>query len=107
MGTLGIFLQPPTIGGELAFPGIVHGGTHNLSKDDVERECQKTERCLSLGDVIIRPRKGDAVFWYNARPDSWAASEARRKTPNFASQSLIWKSLHCGAKVIQGEKWFA
>ncbi|CAE8608808.1 unnamed protein product [Polarella glacialis] len=111
IATVAIFLNDVTRGGEIAFPAA--------NRDDIapselekywmlEEQCQPRKACTRLGGVVFSPKKGDALLWYNIRPEFW--NDLKRKETQrqgFGEQSLMWSSVHCGAEVIEGEKWMA
>merc|ERR1711862_251547 len=105
LATLGVFLNNPSKGGELAFPTAMHKHRKFASEDDyedIEQECQPTPQCTKLGGLIVQPKKGDAVFWYNSRPEAWTATRKQRQASGFGRKNLIWASVHCGAEVLEG-----
>merc|ERR1712150_344855 len=74
----------------------------------LETQCQPTQMCTKLGGLVVPARKGDAILWYNVRPSALpglAAGQARG--PDFGPRTVLWSSVHCGAEVLEGEKWFA
>jgi len=108
VATLGIFLNDPEDGGETVFPGALRNDTANWGQDEwgvLEQQCQPTAGCTQLGGLVVQPRKGDAVFWYNVRPEHFQSLAAGKAVPG--EQALIWGSVHCAAEVRAGEKWFA
>eukprot|EP00746_Dinoflagellata_sp_MGD_P052439 gnl/MRDRNA2_/MRDRNA2_23195_c0_seq1.p1 gnl/MRDRNA2_/MRDRNA2_23195_c0~~gnl/MRDRNA2_/MRDRNA2_23195_c0_seq1.p1 ORF type:complete len:180 (+),score=29.51 gnl/MRDRNA2_/MRDRNA2_23195_c0_seq1:53-541(+) len=108
LATVAVFLNDPAQGGELAFPGA----DKPFKNSDVghweslERRCAPTSMCTQLGGVIVKPKKGDAVFWYNTKAEHWRVGETKR-IPRSSKKSLYWNSMHCGAEVKMGEKWMA
>lgn len=108
LATLGIFLNDPEDGGETVFPGALRNDTADWGEDEwsiLEKQCQPTAACNRLGGLVVQPRKGDAVFWYNVRPEYFQGLAAGEAVPG--SEALIWGSVHCAAEVLAGEKWFA
>mmetsp|Transcript_22947 Transcript_22947/g.64457 ORF Transcript_22947/g.64457 Transcript_22947/m.64457 type:complete len:402 (-) Transcript_22947:69-1274(-) len=110
--TLGMFLNDVPAGGETAFPGAdVEGaakwGPENWAK--LEDRCQVTEACTSLGGLVVRPRKGDGLLWYNVKPRALSELAAGRwdRGKGYGERTLLWSSMHCGAEVHEGEKVFA
>eukprot|EP00928_Gymnodinium_smaydae_P043314 TRINITY_DN29045_c0_g1_i1.p1 TRINITY_DN29045_c0_g1~~TRINITY_DN29045_c0_g1_i1.p1 ORF type:complete len:371 (-),score=26.71 TRINITY_DN29045_c0_g1_i1:281-1393(-) len=106
LATLALFLNTPEAGGEIAFPGADHPNASKYTEEDwseLESACQPTPRCTSLGGLVVTPRKGDAVFWYNMKVEKWSANGGT--VPGV--DALYWNSMHCGAEVHQGEKWMA
>lgn len=109
LGTMVLFLNKPEAGGEIAFPAADKAGSENYTIQEwssIKQECQATERCTTLGGVVITPKKGDAVFWYNAQTNHWR-DDGEGHLFHGGKESFLWHSLHCGAEVQQGEKWIA
>lgn len=117
LGTLAVFLNDPEAGGEIAFPGADKEGseTWNASQSverwgNIKSECQATDQCTSMGGVVVSPRQGDAVLWYNMNVTHWSANnrgEFHYHSTGNTYDSFQWNSLHCGAEVSKGEKWMA
>jgi hypothetical protein len=113
IGTLAVFLNEPEAGGQIAFPGADKEGSQNWNVSDwagLKDQCQVTDSCTNLGGVIVSPKQGDAVLWYNMKANHWSingkgglAYGSHEKT----DESFNWNSLHCGAEVSRGEKWLA
>jgi len=108
LATLALFLNEPTGGGEIAFPGADHAGVAEGWDEEqwasLEAQCQPTKACTAIGGLVQRPKKGDAVLWYNLRANRWRA-DGNGEWPN--ASVLYWNSMHCGAEVKSGEKWMA
>ena len=74
--------------------------------EDLETRCQPTGSCPPAGSsqppapfdgaVVVRPKLGRALFWYNTEVD--AAGRGTR---------FVWSSLHGGCPTRGGEKWAA
>jgi hypothetical protein len=113
LGTMAVFLNDPEAGGEIAFPGADKEGsdTWNVSQwSNLKSECQATPSCTSMGGVVVSPRKGDAVLWYNMKVNHWSTNERGEfdyHSTGKTEDSFHWNSLHCGAEVSKGEKWMA
>lgn len=113
LGTMAVFLNDPEAGGQIAFPGADRMGTDkwNMSDwGDLKSECQATDRCTTLGGVVVSPKKGDAILWYNMKLNHWSTNAKGGFTYHSNSHpdhSFQWNSLHCGAEVSKGEKWMA
>lgn len=108
LATLGFFLNDPEQGGETVFPGALRNDTADWGEDEwglLENQCQPTSACTQIGGLVVQPRKGDAVFWYNVQPRYFPDLAAGKSVPG--SEALIWGSVHCAAEVLAGEKWFA
>jgi len=106
LATIALFLNEPASGGEIAFPAADHPESASYGEEewsDMESRCQPTSQCIQMGGVVVKPRKGDAVFWYNMKVEKW--SEDGSQVPG--AEALYWNSMHCGAEVKEGEKWMA
>ncbi|XP_071090174.1 transmembrane prolyl 4-hydroxylase-like [Haliotis cracherodii] len=87
--TVMVYLNDVEKGGETAFP-LADRSTTELKEEDIDlsRYCQKSA-------LLVRPKKGKAVMWYN----------------NIRDPETGWLgiadefSLHGGCDVIKGEKW--
>lgn len=109
LGTMVLFLNEPKAGGEIAFPAADKVGSENYTISDwasVKQECQVTNRCTTMGGVVVSPKKGDAVFWYNLKTNHWRDDGAGHFWHE-GKDSFLWNSLHCAAEVQEGEKWIA
>jgi len=113
LGTMAIFLNDPEAGGQIAFPGADKEGSEKWNVTDwsnLKSECQPTNKCTTLGGVVVSPKRGDAVLWYNMKPSHWSVKADGGFTYNWKGKtddSFDWNSLHCGAEVLKGEKWMA
>jgi hypothetical protein len=113
LGTMAVFLNDPEQGGQIAFPGADRNGieTWNVSHwGKLKSECQATNRCTTLGGVVVPPKKGDAVLWYNMKVQHWSTDSKggiSYRSPGSNQDSFHWGSLHCGAEVSKGDKWMA
>merc|ERR1712151_279161 len=110
LGTLGMFLNDVPKGGELSFPGSDRNDSAGWGQDEwsaLEGRCQPTRACTELGGLVVQPRKGDAVFWYNLDPGVVRnlGSKSGKGMPE-GEKAVLWNSMHCGAVVHEGEKWF-
>lgn len=110
IGTLAMFLNNVTSGGETVFPGALRTDTESWGQDEwsmLEHRCQRTEACTQVGGLKVTPKKGDGIFWYNVQP--WALERLARgpQREGFGERAVVWNSLHCAAEVLEGEKWFA
>lgn len=110
IATLGMFLNDAK-GGETAFPGADRDDNSHWDERDwaeLESTCQPTPMCTRLGGLVVPAHKGDAILWYNVKPSALPglASGAPRGD-GFGERTLLWSSVHCGAEVLEGEKWFA
>jgi hypothetical protein len=109
LGTMVLFLHEPQGGGQIAFPAADKAGseTYNVSQwASLKNECQATDRCTSMGGVVVTPKKGDAVLWYNVQTNHWR-NDGEGHFFHEGSDSFLWNSLHCAAEVTAGEKWVA
>jgi len=109
LGTMVLFLNEPQAGGEIAFPAADRAGSENYTISDwasVKQECQATNRCTTMGGVVVAPKKGDAVFWYNLQTNHWR-DDGEGRFWHEGKDSFLWNSLHCAAEVQAGEKWVA
>ncbi|KAJ0252219.1 prolyl 4-hydroxylase 11 [Hirschfeldia incana] len=70
------------------FDGLGRIATFLMYLSDVD-EGGKTDFPMSSGGLSVSPKKGDAVLFWNMRPDG----------------SQDPSSLHCGLPVIKGNKW--
>jgi len=76
--------------------------------NELEERCQPTAACAQMGGLAVTPRKGDGLFWYNVKPEAFAALQRGGPLPpDFGDRALVYGSLHCGAEVLEGEKWLA
>lgn len=113
LATMAVFLNDPESGGQIAFPGADRNGIEKWNVShwaDLKNECQATNRCTSLGGVVVSPKKGDAVLWYNMKVQHWSTDSKggiSYHSPGRNQDSFQWSSLHCGAEVSKGEKWLA
>ena len=114
LATLGILLEPARQGGETAFPAADRPETRHWRNEDwadFEQKCSRLNRCTTSGGLVIKAEKGDAIFWYNVRPEAWGgATPGPHIDPpleGVEENSMFQTSLHCGAEVIEGEKWWA
>merc|ERR1712194_141327 len=112
LGTLGMFLNDVPKGGETAFPAGLRNDTKGWSEDqwgELENRCQPAAMCTGVGGLIIPAVKGDAILWYNVKPAAipQLLSGKYKRGKNFGERTLQWSSVHCGAPVLEGEKWFA
>mmetsp|Transcript_33652 Transcript_33652/g.50891 ORF Transcript_33652/g.50891 Transcript_33652/m.50891 type:complete len:172 (+) Transcript_33652:2-517(+) len=105
--TVGIFLNDVPEGGELVFPAA------GVPKEESERTNWRVEecpaRCVRKDGISIKAKKGDAVFWYNVRPEKMDDIQAFMATNkmDFGEEAVLRQSVHCGAPVTSGEKLFA
>jgi len=91
--TIILYLNDVAKGGETAFPVA----------DDASRYYTKNysvtlnEKCREA-NLLIKPRKGTAVMWYNHLLEHDGATHMG---------AIDWLSLHGGCDVIEGVKWIA
>jgi len=108
-GTMALFLHEPQAGGQIAFPAADKPGSENYNISQwasVKQQCQATERCTTMGGVVIAPKKGDAVFWYNVQTNQWR-DDGKGHFMHEGKDTFLFNSLHCAAEVQAGEKWIA
>ncbi|XP_005410420.2 PREDICTED: transmembrane prolyl 4-hydroxylase [Chinchilla lanigera] len=94
--TVLFYLNNVTGGGETVFP-VADNRTYDemsLIQDDVD--LRDTRRHCDKGNLLVKPRQGTAVFWYNYLPDGqgWVGD-------------VDDYSLHGGCLVTRGTKWIA
>jgi hypothetical protein len=109
LGTMVLFLNEPQAGGQIAFPAADKVGSENYNVSDwasVKQQCQVTNPCTTMGGVVVPPKKGDAVFWYNLQTNHWR-DDGEGHFLHEGKDSFLWNSLHCAAEVQAGEKWIA
>lgn len=109
LGTMVLFLHEPQAGGQIAFPAADKVGSekYNVSQwASLKNECQATDRCTSMGGVVVTPKKGDAVLWYNLQTNHWR-DDGEGRFMHEGTGSFLWNSLHCAAEVTAGDKWVA
>lgn len=89
------YLSDVEEGGETAFPLADTTLSEMLKKDELGNWKNLTEFCHE-SSVIIKPKKGKAIFWYNHLLDKhgYLANVEKR-------------SYHGGCDVIEGTKWIA
>ena len=90
--TVLLYLNNVTEGGETAFP-VADDEEKLKSKNystNLSRSCKKASH-------IIKPVKGNAIFWYNHAIDD--------QTGKIGEMEKL--SLHGGCDVLEGEKWIA
>lgn len=103
MATMILFLNTPPGGGELVFPGADQPDFETtLSEESFDLNCSNWGGCLSMGGVVVKPSKGDAVFWYNMKTNL-----LKRPGRYKRKELIIDRALHCGADVSAGEKYIA
>ncbi|XP_071090187.1 uncharacterized protein [Haliotis cracherodii] len=89
--TVMMYLNDVEEGGETAFP------VADLADPDISAENENLSFNCYKASVVVKPKKGTAVFWYN----------------NYVDEDTGWIgehdpfSLHGGCDVIRGEKWIA
>ena len=92
--TLLVFLNDDFKGGELAFP-YAGRNISDLDWEELKIQCLPAQQCSSAdGALVVVPKAGDAILWYNMEGDS----EQRR---------LVRESMHSGCPVRKGTKWIA
>lgn len=109
LGTMVLFLHEPEAGGQIAFPAADKAGSENYNVSQwasLKNECQRTDRCTSMGGVVVTPKKGDAVLWYNVQANHWR-NDGEGHYLYEGTNSFLWNSMHCAAEVSAGEKWVA
>ena len=116
LATLGIMLHPASLGGETAFPAAGKRAENRFWREkhwlDFEMKCSQKDQCTNMGGLVVKAKKGDAIFWYNVKPEAWGAKERPVSVGEGMSHETTWNlmmkdSIHCGAEVKQGEKWWA
>ena len=89
------YLSDVEEGGETAFPFADTTFREMLEIDDSHSWKNLTEYCHD-SPVVVKPKKGKAVFWYNHTLDK-----------NGYIASVDKRSYHGGCDVIKGTKWIA
>ncbi|EDO48198.1 predicted protein, partial [Nematostella vectensis] len=94
--TVLFFLNEPEEGGQTAFP---YANNDTFTEEGLRRERRKVNLARHCKDanVVIKPKRGMAVMWYNheREPSSGWLGKLDRRT------------YHGGCDVIKGEKWIA
>merc|ERR1719396_145604 len=72
----------------------------------LESSCQPTPMCTRLGGLVVPAHKGDGILWYNLKPKMFPKLSKKKRRWRGA-EMLAYSSVHCGAEVLEGEKWFA
>jgi len=106
--TVGMFLNDVPSGGHTVFPAVGTDATAESWDQFFVDQCPS--RCVSHSGLAIQPRRGDAIFWYNLQPDRLEdvqRAKARKERPDLSGQALLNGTAHCGAPVLEGEKYFA
>lgn len=108
--TVGIFLNDVEEGGETVFPAVGVSDQEAISSKSWRLwECP--DRCVALKGLTVKPRRGDAVLFYNVKPNMLQAVQeamAQEEKPQIGEQVASLASIHCGAPVRGGmEKHFA
>ncbi|XP_074618508.1 transmembrane prolyl 4-hydroxylase-like [Acropora palmata] len=97
--TILYYLNDVEEGGETAFP-VADNKTLDMEylKDNrVDKDYFNLSHNCNLGNLIIKPRKGTAIMWYNHFMD---------KKSGWLGEMDEY-SLHGGCDILKGEKWIA
>merc|ERR1712203_48726 len=76
--TVGVFLNDVPVGGETVFPAVGLADQHQWGEVewDVFEDWECPRRCSAKEGLAIKPLRGDAVFWYNVRPDAFSRAHS-------------------------------
>ena len=91
--TIILYLNNVAKGGETAFPVADDANRYQVKNYSLTLN----EKCKEA-NLLITPRKGTAVMWYNHLLEHDGATHMG---------AIDWLSLHGGCEVIEGVKWIA
>ena len=91
-------------GGETHFPHA-GGGAYDASKFEDAHGRAKTLPCELSEGLAVKPKKGDAIMWYNVLPAIGGRRGGGEEWGGGTSQDP--RSRHAGCAVTAGEKWGA
>ncbi|XP_065676259.1 transmembrane prolyl 4-hydroxylase-like isoform X2 [Hydra vulgaris] len=98
--TFVLYLNNVEEGGGTAFPiadNITFNEMNMVQYGNVSTDKYNMMHGCKLSNLVIQPKKGSAVLWYN---------HLRNETDGWMGE-LDWYSLHGGCNIIKGEKWMA
>ena len=93
VSTVLMYLSDVESGGETTFPRstkLINSGAHHPDVRDNNRSWSPSP-CGKIGEVSVKPRKGDAILFFSLTPSAVAD----------------YSSLHVGCPVVKGKKWTA
>ena len=102
--TLFYYFNDVEDGGETHFPHA-GGGAYDASKFEDAHGRAKTLPCELSEGLAVKPKKGDAIMWYNVLPAIGGRRGGGEQWGGGTSQDP--RSRHAGCAVTAGEKWGA
>ena len=102
--TLFYYFNDVEDGGETHFPHA-GGGAYDASKFEDAHGRAKTLPCELSEGLAVKPKKGDAIMWYNVLPAIGGRRGGGEEWGGGRSQDP--RSRHAGCAVTAGEKWGA